>query len=78
MEFEFPMLINSSAKVSERVEGKSLIVESTAGSALTSAVCAEAGSAAKERAKSPVARRNLDNFMIAVYPRELLYLPWAR
>ena len=69
IEFEFPMLINSSAKVSAMVEGKVSIVELMAGSALTKAVCAEAGSAAKESTSSPVANRNLNNFTIEVYPR---------
>jgi len=68
IEFELPIATNSSAKVSAIVEGKISIVEFTAGSALTKAVCAEAGGATKESAKNPAITRNLENFTLEVYP----------
>ena len=68
IEFESPIATNSSAKVSEIVGGKAIIVESIAGSALTNTVCAEAGSATKETANTPAVSSNLSIFMLAVYP----------
>jgi hypothetical protein len=63
------MLTSSSAKVSEIAEGNTSTVASAAGSALINEVWAEAGSAIKEIANIPVANRNLDTFILAVYLR---------
>jgi hypothetical protein len=68
IELEFPITTNSSAKVREMADGRSTIVESTAGSALANTVCAEAGGVTKESANNPAINRNLVIFTHAVYP----------
>ena len=69
IEFEFPILTNSSANVREMVAGNTSTLESATGSAVINTVWAEAGRAIKEIAKSPVANMNLDIFTMSVYPR---------
>jgi hypothetical protein len=49
--------------------GNASTLEFSAGSELINAVCAEAGRATNESAKSPDANRRLDTFIITVYPR---------
>jgi hypothetical protein len=69
IEFEFPILTNSSANVSEIVEGNASIVEFSAGSELINTVWAEAGSAINEIANNAAAIKTFEIFIFEVYLR---------